>query len=173
MLNDGVHHFDLWHDLLDTQVVQVCANSMDSPEFEDDTCTVSARFANGALASAVFSFATSANSQLEFFGERGSLLLSLYRFDGLVFTPYAELPGSLGSHLRRATGFVRSFPAALSSLRYRGDFNATYDGLWRHFAACVRDDEIPACGLAHGRASVAVARACLESVYLGRTVSLE
>ena len=172
MFNDGVHHFDLWRYLLDTEVVQIQADSIDSTHFEDDTCTVSARLANGALASAVFSFSTSPNSEVEIFGESGSLLLSLYRFDGLSFTPHTALPGSIATRIEQTKNFVQSLPAGLSALRRGGDFDATYDAMWRHYADCILRDATPACTLSDGRASLAAALACLDSASSGRPVRL-
>ncbi len=170
--NDGVHHFDLWRYLLDTDIVQVHCDSIESAAFEDDTSTVSARLANGTLASAVFSFSTSANSEIEIFGERGSLLLSLYRFDGLEVVPYGSLPGSAATRIRNAVNSVRSLPGGLAALRRGGEFDATYVSMWRHFAGCILRGGTPACTLEDGRAAVATAAACVESARSGRTMAV-
>ncbi|MCC7175715.1 MAG: Gfo/Idh/MocA family oxidoreductase [Bryobacterales bacterium] len=167
-INDGVHHFDLWRFLLDTEITQVRCDSIASAAYDDDTSTLSARLANGALASAVLSFSTSAASEVEIFGERGSLLLSLYRFDGLRFVPHTTYPGSLSSRLRQASGFLRALPAGFAALRHGGGFGGTYKAMWRHFAACLLRGETPACTLRDGRAAVAVALACVESARSGK-----
>jgi myo-inositol 2-dehydrogenase/D-chiro-inositol 1-dehydrogenase len=172
MFNDGVHHFDLWRYLLDSEVVQVQADSINSAHFEDDTCTVSARLANGALASAVFSFSTSSNSELEIFGESGSLLLSLYRFDGLVFSPSAELPGSIKTRSHQVMNFLRYLPAGVAALRRGGDFDTTYTAMWSHYADCILKGATPACTLSDGRAATAVVLACFDSISSGCAVAL-
>ena len=172
MFNDGAHHFDLWRYLLDTEVVQVHADSIRSDHFDDDTCTVSARLANGALASAVFSFSTSSNSEIEIFGESGSLLLSLYRFDGLVFSPRAALPGSIKTRIHLLKNFLRHLPAGVAALRHGGDFDTSYPAMWRHYADCLLNSATPACTLGDGKASLVVVLACLDSIASGSAVSL-
>jgi len=163
LLNDGVHHFDLWRYLLDAEVVSVKADSQRSRYFDDETCTVSARLSNGALGCAVFSFSTSANSELEVFGEAGRLLVSLYRFDGLEFHAASAYPGSLASRL---SGFTRTFRELVSS-RGGSDFDATYRAMWEHFALCIRGAASPECTLADGRQSLQIALAAVESASSG------
>jgi predicted dehydrogenase len=172
LFNDGVHHFDLWRFLLETDVLRVRCEAADSEWFEDDTCTVSARLSNGALASAVFSFSTAANSEIEIFGEKGSLLLSLYRFDGLEFTPSGVLPGSGRNRVGRWVNSLRSLPAGLAAVRHGGDFDATHIRIWQHWVECLLHDAVPACTPVDGRAAVAVALACQESASTGRAVSV-
>jgi predicted dehydrogenase len=170
LFNNGVHHFDLWRFLLGADVAQVLCDCTDSAHFEDDTCTVSARLTNGALASAVLSFSTTDNSQIEVFGEAGALLIDFYRFDGLQFTPRGTLTGGGANRVRRCAGFLRSLPLGLAAARRGGDFNASYAAMWRHWADCLLRDATPGCTLTDGRAAVAVALACRESAATGRTV---
>jgi myo-inositol 2-dehydrogenase / D-chiro-inositol 1-dehydrogenase len=172
LFNDGVHHFDLWRFLLDTEILQVHCHAADSKWFEDDTCSVSARLGNGALASAILSFSTTANSELEIFGEQGSLLLSLYRFDGLEFTPRGTLPGSGRKRMRQWANLLRSLPAGLAAARHGSDFDAAYNGIWRHWADCLLHDAAPACTPADGKAAVAAAIACIQSASTGKTVQV-
>jgi predicted dehydrogenase len=172
ILNDGVHHFDLWRYLLDSDVVRVQAESIESKHFEDDTCTVSACMANGALASGLLSFSTSSNSELEIFGESGSLLLSLYRFDGLVFSPRAGLPGSIKTRGREVMNFLQQLPAGVHAIRRGGDFDASYIAMWRHYIDCIRKGAQPACTLGDGRAAISVVEACFESISTGRAVEI-
>jgi len=163
LFNDGVHHFDLWRYLLDTEVTEVFAHSVSTEHFEDDTCTISARLGNGMAAGAVFSFSTSANSELEIFGDAGRLLLSLYRFDGLEFFANTAYPGSLGSRLQAMAHTLREIPGAFASIRNGGEFTATYEALWRHFADCIQKDAAPACTLEDGKKALHIALAALHS----------
>ncbi len=167
LFNDGVHHFDLWRYLLGTVVRDVSAFSLNSAHFEDDTCSLTARMENGILASALFSFSTSANSELQIFGERGRLLLSLYRFDGLEFYPSSSLPGGLGTRLVMARQSLKALPQAIADLRRGGSFGATYEGMWRHFGGCIRDGLPVGCTLEDGKKAVEVALAALKSVETG------
>ncbi len=168
LLNDGVHHFDLWRYLLGSEVVTVKADSASSKHFDDDTCTVTAGLANGALACALFSFSTSPNSELEIFGEAGRLLISLYRFDGLEFYPASAYPGSV---FTRLSGFGRTLKE-LAASRGGSDFDATYTAMWRHFADCVRGAAVPECTFEDGKKSLQIALAAAESASSGRTVVL-
>jgi myo-inositol 2-dehydrogenase / D-chiro-inositol 1-dehydrogenase len=172
IFNDGVHHFDLWRFLLDCPVTRIYAASRPSPEFEDDTCSVTAEMANGVLASGVFSFSTSPNSELEIFGERGRLVISCYEFDGLEFFSNSTYPGSIGRRLRRMLSTFGSLPPALPNTRRGGDFAATHVDLWEHFADCVRGGATPMCTLEDGKHAVQVALSALESVESGRPVCI-
>jgi len=171
--NDGVHHFDLWRFLLDCPVTRIHAVSRPCPACEDDICTVTAEMANGVLASGLFSFSTSPNSELEIFGDRGRLLISCYEFDGLDFISTSTYPGSIGRRLRRMVSSLTSLPRALPNLRRGGDFAAAYLHLWEHFADCVRDGVAPECTLEDGKHAVQVAVAALESIKSGRPISIK
>lgn len=172
MFNDGVHHFDLWRYLLDLEITQVQAATVHSTHFEDDTCTVSARLEEDVLAAAVFSFSTSSNSEVEIFGEYGSLLLSMYRFDGLIFSSYESFPGSIGTRVHRALNTLKSLPSGIASMRRGGDFDISYTNMWRHFVDCINHAASPACTLGDGRAATAAALACQESMSSGRAVTV-
>jgi myo-inositol 2-dehydrogenase/D-chiro-inositol 1-dehydrogenase len=172
MINDGVHHFDLWRFLLGTEVTEIYADSMSSEHFEDDTCTVTARLDNGMLASGIFSFSTSANSELEIFGKEGRLLISLYRFDGLEFFAKTSDPGSIKTRLRSAVQTAKELPNALSLIRRGGYFGCSYEALWRHFADCIRQDAQPGCTLTDGRKALQIALAALESSQTRYAVAL-
>ncbi len=164
LFNDGVHHFDLWRFLLDAEVTEIFAHSRPSEHFEDDTCTVSAQLDNGMTATALFSFSTSANSELEIFGDAGSLLLSLYRFDGLEFRAGTSYPGGLDTRLRSVGHTFSEISRAMATVRRGGDFSASYDALWSHFADCIGRDASPACSLEDGEKAVQIALAALESI---------
>jgi predicted dehydrogenase len=173
MINDAVHHFDLWRFLLGSEVTEIYADSLASEHFEDDTCTVAARLDNGMLASAVFSFSTSANSELEIFGEEGRLLISLYRFDGLEFFAKTTDPGGIQTRLRSAAQTAKELPNALGLIRRGGYFGYTYEALWKHFADCIRRDAQPGCTLADGRKALQIALAAVESSQAGCAVALQ
>lgn len=168
--NEGVHHYDLWRFLLDTGVAVVSSFSRPSEHFEDETCVTNARLEDGTLATAVFTFTTSPNSEIEIYGERGRLLVSCYRFDGLEFIGATRYPGDLGHRLRAGVAGLWSVVDALPALGQGGDFQATFVGLWRHFFDCVTRDETTACTLADGRQAVAVALATIESARTGKPV---
>jgi len=172
LFNDGVHHFDLWRFLLDAEVTEIFAHSETSEHFEDDTCTVSAKLDNGMIAGAVFSFSTSAQSEVEIFGEAGRLLISLYRFDGLEFHANTSYPGSMKTRLQSAVHMLREIPNAITALRDGGDFTASYGYLWHHFAECIRRDIPPACTLEDGRKALQIALAAVHSSQSGTLIKV-
>lgn len=172
LFNDGVHHFDLWRFLLDAEVTEIFCHSKPSDDFEDDTCTISARLDNGMVASAVFSFSTSPNSELEIFGDTGRLHLSLYRFDGLEFHANTSYPGSAKTRLRSMAHTLQEIPGALAGVRRGGDFTASYEALWRHFGDCIQRDIAPACTLEDGKRALQVTLAALSSAQSGTPVKV-
>ena len=66
----AVHHFDLWRFLLESEVDEVFASTR-SGEWDDETVTVSARLANGALATSLVSQCTSSTMRSRFMGSVG------------------------------------------------------------------------------------------------------
>ncbi len=172
LFNDGVHHFDLWRFLLDAEVTEIFARTEPSDYFDDDTSVVSARLDNGMLASAVFSFSSSEQSEVEVFGQAGRLILSMYRFDGLEFFPNNAYPGSLKTRLQSGAHTLREIPQALASMRNGGDFTACYESLWRHFAACIRLNKTPACTLEDGKKALEIMLAAVRSSQTGAAVKI-
>lgn len=144
LVNDGVHHFDLWRYLTGMEIEFLHTAAVDSDRFEDDTAAVTARLSNGALATAILTFNSTNQSEIEIHGDRATLLLNLYRFDGLHVLERDQMPGALKTRVREAVNFVRRLPA-------RASFDATYRAMWRHFADCVRGRALPECTIEDAR----------------------
>ncbi len=170
--NEGVHHFDLWRYLTGSQVEQVYSVSVPSAQYEDETNTVTARLSGDILCSGVFTFRTAPTSDVELYGENGRLCLSLYRFDGLEYFPSDGYPGDLRDRFVKAIQSLGKLPGAIRSLRTGGEFQTTFNGLWRHFADCILRDRPSQCTLQDGRASLKVALAAVESARSGAPVRL-
>jgi predicted dehydrogenase len=168
--NEAVHHFDLWRYLLETEVEEVFSFNRPSDQFEDETHATNARLSNGALATGVFSFTTSPNSEIEIFGEAGRLVISCYRFDGFEFFSHATYPGDIGDRSRKGLLAIRDLPRAIPVMRKGGDFQATFVGLWQHFVDCVNRNEASECTLEDGRRAVRVALAAASSARSGEAV---
>lgn len=166
-INEGVHHFDLWRYLLNSEVAEVFSVRRPSQFVEDDTNIISASMTNGVLATAVLAFRTGPTSELEIYGEAGRLYLSCYRFDGLEFHPGAAYPGDIKGRLRRALGAVKDLPQAVQTMRRGGDFAATFYEIWRHFLDCIHEDRVSDCTLEDGRRAVQIALAGVESADTG------
>ncbi|MDF1551811.1 MAG: Gfo/Idh/MocA family oxidoreductase [Deferrisomatales bacterium] len=172
LFNEAVHHFDLWQYLLGTEVEQVFSFSRPSGQYEDAIHVTTATLANGALATGLFSFRTSPTSQLEIYGEAGRLHLDCYRFDGLALYPRTTYPGDLRDRAKKAVLAVQGLPDAVPALRQGGDFQATFCGLWRHFAGCIAQDGPSECTLEDGRRALRTALASLAAASSGRPVRL-
>ncbi len=165
--NEAVHHYDLWRLLTGREIEQVFSVSVPSLHYEDETNTVTARLSGDVVATGFFSLKTGPTCEVEIFGELGRVVLSLYRFDGFEFFPNSKYPGDLRDRAGKALASVSDFSRAIPTLRRGGDFQATFDGLWRHFIDCILFDLPSGCTLEDGRASVAVALAARESARAG------
>ena len=172
IFNDGVHHYDLWRFLVPGEVIQLYAQSVPSEHYEDETCTINARMANDALACGLHSYETSANSELEVFGESGRLYVSCYRFDGLEFFSHLTYPGSLSDRMRKLSHSLRELPRAIPVIRQGGYYNATFRAMWQHFADCICQGQSPGCTLEDGKRAVQIALAAIESASSGNVVHL-
>lgn len=150
----GVHHFDLWRFLLDTEVTAVEAQSP-SPDADDAKVMVMARLASGALACSMLALEGTATHELEIIGESRSLRLSLYRADSLQVQP-AGRPGQL-------TQWLRQLPEAVKATRVGGDYLDSYRRHWQRFLAAISGGESPAT-LADGRESLRVATASMDAL---------
>lgn len=171
--NEAVHHYDLWRFLTGSEVVETTYLSMPSPVYEDETAVLSARLDGGILASGVFSFMTGPNSEVELFGEKGRLLISLYRFDGLQFYPARSYPGALSDRLKRGAKSLTDLPTLVHDARNGGGFQATFAACWRSFSDAVRTGEKPVCSLEDGYSALAIALAAEESARNGQPVPVE
>jgi predicted dehydrogenase len=162
--NEGVHHYDLWRYLTGREVTEIRSIDMPSDVYEDETAVVSARLEDGILASGVFSFLTGPNSQVEIFGDRGRLLISLYRFDGLQFYPSNAYPGAIADRVKRGAKSLLALPGLIEDARNGGAFQATFAACWHSFGAAVRTGAPPICTLEDGRRALEIALAAESSV---------
>lgn len=158
-LNEGVHHFDLWRYLLGVEVERVEAFGIASEAYELETAVVSARLGGGVLASMVTSFLSGPNNELEVFGEKGRLLISLYRFDGLQFYSSRTYPGASADRLKRGVRAMAALPALLRDVRNGGGFQASFAASWKEFGNCVRTGQPACCTLEDGRKALEIALA--------------
>jgi predicted dehydrogenase len=132
--------------------------------YEVETLVMSAVLEGGVLASGVMSFLTGPNSELEVFGDKGRLLISLYRFDGLQFYSTNAYPGDHVDRLKRGFRSLLSLPGLLADGRHGGGFQASFAACWKEFAECIRSGSKPVCTLEDGRRALAVALAASESL---------
>lgn len=163
--NEGIHHYDLWRYLTGREVIEIRSFNMSSQVYEDETAVISARLDGGILASGVFSFLTGPNSQVEIFGDRGRLLISLYRFDGLQFFPADAYPGSIADRVKRGAQSLLRLPGLVHDARHGGAFQSTFYASWRSFAHSIRTGVPPICTLEDGRRALEIALAVESSTH--------
>lgn len=169
LLEQAVHHFDLWRYILQSEVEEVFATSR-SERWDDDTATVAARMADGVLAVSVFSQGTSDSNEAEVYGQAGRLRVSFYRFNGLEFSSTSSFPGSVRARLRGIAHTVRGLPRAALKMRQGGDFGVSYQAEWQHFIDAIRQDRPVDSTLEDGRRALQVALAAMASAAWGRPV---
>jgi predicted dehydrogenase len=150
----GVHHFDLWRFLLDTEVAQIETQSL--PDDSDDSRVVAAaRLLNGALVCSVFALRGAAMHEIELIGESGSLRFSLYQADSLEIHPAGRL-----SQLAR---WLQQLPEAARAAQRGGDYVDSYRAHWLRFLESLRGGESPAT-LQDGRESLRIALTAIDSL---------
>ena len=171
LIEVAVHQFDLWRFLLGTEVEHVHVWTRREDEAAR-SAVVAARMANGVLVSAGFSEQTFDNCEIEIFGHSGRLQLSLYRFDGLEFSPTFGFAGDLKSRFRAIKRTLCQLPRGVWASRRGGDYLMSYARQWRHFAASIQDDADVVVSLDDGREAVAIALAAIQSADTGAPVAV-
>jgi myo-inositol 2-dehydrogenase / D-chiro-inositol 1-dehydrogenase len=166
ILDKAIHHFDLWRYLLADEVEWVTAASA-SGAGDDEIATMTAHTARGTLLTAWSADVTTIGNEMTLDGETGTLHLDLYRFDGLERRSPGALPGAPARRLRRLATSLAALAGNAGEVLRGGAFDTAYDRQWRHFAAVVRGDLAPGCGLDDGRAALAIALAALRAAETG------
>ena len=167
----GVHHFDLWRFLLDTEVRETFALARDGSR-DDENAVVAATLDNGALATAILSERASHEIEIEICGSLGRLRLDCLRFEGLEFLPRAAVPGGPGARLHRSAHFLRTLPRGLVSMSRGGGYLDSYRAAWQSFADAALGRHAPGCGPIEGARAVEIALAAIESRAQGRPVAV-
>ena len=121
----GVHLFDLWRYLLQTEVEEVFAVSRHGTR-DDESAVVTAVLANGALASARLSERTAHDMQVEICGAEGRVRVAGQRFDGFETYAQEETDGALRPRLRAMQRFFRELPRGIAHQRSLGDYGNSY-----------------------------------------------
>ncbi len=165
------HFFDLWRFLFEEDVERVFAVSR-SDEWDDVSATVNTRMASGIPAASAFSEATATNKEIQIYGQKGSLSLSLYRFDGFRFIPKSNPPGGISGRLQEILHTIRQIPSALSNRKWGGIHNSAFSAEWQHFADCIQRNIKPACTFEDGRKALKASLAAMESARTGKPVQV-
>jgi len=167
----GVHHFDLWRHLTGTEVAEVFCTTQ-TGEGDDASAVVAGRMATGLCVCSVFSDCTRDANELELCGRKGTLRVSLYRFDGLELTDSTTPADTLGARFRRVPATLKELPRALAQAFRGGSFLAAYCEEWRHFARVIRVSAPVECTIEDGRRAVEVSLAALASAAESRAIRI-
>lgn len=157
----GVHHFDLWRFLLDSEIAEISARNI-SGQYEDETAVIIGRMKQGALVNASFSQSTANHNRLDIYGEYGRLSVALERFDGLNFVSSRGQGGVVQRRLGIFLNSARELPGAVRrQFRAGGGFADSYRAQWLAFCKSIRESKHSGSTAEDGHAAV---RACLSAL---------
>jgi predicted dehydrogenase len=165
----GVHHFDLWRFLLDSEIAEISAQNV-SIVNEDETAVVNGRMKQGALADASFSQSTADHNRLDIYGEYGRLGIALERFDGLRFFSSGKQENGMYRRLGIILRSTGELPGAVRRQFNGGSFADSYRAQWLAFCNGIRESKIPGTTAEDGYAAVRASLAALESTMEKRSV---
>lgn len=152
----GVHHFDLVRFLCDAEIAAITARHSISPQGQE-TVTVQARLGNDVLVTHLLAQDTLEHNSVELIGERGRMLISLYRFDGPYIFPRGAYDGGTGLRLQHARAMLKALPRAFRAQRDGGEYVASYRAEWEHFFQAARNQAAPLATLQDGAAATRAA----------------
>ncbi|MBI1335618.1 MAG: glycosyltransferase [Phycisphaera sp.] len=171
LVESGVHHYDMWRFLTGREVTEVfaIANSQE----QDDTCAViNGRLDDGTLTTSYFSKGTSDNHELEVYGNKGRLRVSVFRSDGLEVFSLHDLTGGMKARVKKAVKNLRGLPEAMALKKKGGVFNESYIREWQATLDAVRGKGGVPCPVEDGRRSLALGWAAVQSVRDGHPVAI-
>jgi len=170
LLEIGTHQADLWRWLLDSEVESVRAESR-STAFDDQSATLQARMANGALVTGGVSQRSVSHNLVEIYGSKGSLSFSCYHGDSLTVAAVGVSTAGAWRRIRPLLARAAQLPAAYRAARGGGDFRLSYTHQWQTIVEAVtRGGPMPA-SIHDGRQAAAVLQAAVRSAEEGRALA--
>lgn len=167
----AIHHFDLLRYLFGSEAEEVRANSL-SGDIEDEEASVMLKLSNGILSSSVFSYGSGHANELEIYGSKGIMKISLYDIAGFELRPCDAPPGGLITGFRRAIDRFTQTAANARTLGHGGIFRESYYREWESFIDSVLNGNDPGSSLEDGMRVLEIALAAIESVSTGMPVKL-
>lgn len=159
----GVHHFDLCRFLFDADIAAIHAYETRSPA-GNLTVSALAQMTNDVLVTSIFGEDILEHAALEIFGERGRLVLSLYRFDGLQWYPRGKYDGSFDVRFAQLGAALQEFPGAFARMRRGGDYVLTYRAEWEHFYDVIQNNVPPLANVHDGLAATRAAQTARQAI---------
>jgi predicted dehydrogenase len=111
----------------------------------------------GTLVSTSLIEDTIEHNSWEIIGERGRLVLSLYRYDGFQWFPRGKYDGSFALRAQHAGRSVQEMPRMLAGRRNGGDYVGTYRAEWDHLHKVLTHGTPPLATAADGAAATRIA----------------
>ena len=167
-----IHHLDLWRFLLGQEIEEIACTvpAADDPQMGPVAAAIAATTDGGIEISTASCSVTGQENGFAVYGSEAWLRASLYSFDAVEIMPRGATPGDIRRHLRRPARFLSGIGAALPNLRRGGDFRATHQLEWRHFAEAIRSDGPVECDFEEGQEATRILEAVLEASRTGSTV---
>jgi predicted dehydrogenase len=168
----GVHHFDLWRFLFDSEVVELNSTRAENAEGERSV-VVSARLLSGVTVTSFLAEGTMAQNEIQIFGTQGQLRIDGYRFDGFEWLDKNTYTGNLAHRVRGGMRSLGAFPRGLALMRQGGDYVNSYRAEWAQFLHTLQSGGEVDCTVEDGISVTQIALAALRSAESRRTVTLD
>lgn len=159
----GVHHFDICRYLCDAEIQDLRAHEAFAQNHAA-VLTVQARLSNEILATCVIGEDLVGHNSIELLGDRGRMLISCYRFDGLYVYPRGAFDGGIGLRLQHAREMLSVLPRAFAEQRQGGMYVSSYRKEWEHFYQIVRNHVAPLASIRDGAAATRAANAARQTL---------
>ena len=164
MFEKGVHHFDLWRFLGDSEVTTVLALGASDPHPGDATAGVLARLDSGTVCTTGLSGEGGFGQHITLCGEAQRLDVNLEPPRPLEPAKTAGRRGATAERHAALTGWMQESPSTVLTAGPE-DRIASYTAEWEDFAAAVREGRPAAATVEDGRAAVKIAQAVNRSLF--------
>ena len=171
----AIQHFDTWRALTGADFTEVFVQA---PRIGGPVSfTAEMRRKNDPqhapiVAAAVFSEYSGDNSEVRVIGDKGTIALSFYRYDGFLYCPALVTPGSWMQHLSAFAESARSLPQGLANLIHGGEYGITFRRQLEKFIEACLGGKAASVSLMDGRAVTVAALAAYRSMITGQKVSI-
>jgi predicted dehydrogenase len=168
----GIHHFDLWRFLLQSEVEEVLAHRR-LDQVGAEYVAVNATMSDGVRVNAFFSHGGINTNEFELWGTKARLTLSCYRSDSLRIRCKVEPPGAIREWFDGVGSGLRNLPRAVKQVIQGGDMLMSYRSEWLHLEDSIRTGRPLSCGLEDAHKAIGVTLGAINSASLGQTVKVK
>lgn len=170
LVNDlAVHHLDLLLYLLGSSFESVFASYAFNAQYAE-SAAIHLKLEIGISADLLLVSGAAADNRVELYGSKGSLLVDFYRYDGMVFTPKDQSPGSLKFRILNSLRSTLQLPGAIRRMRQGGDTLLSYGEMWQDFVDGIAGKKTVDFNLQDSIHVIQCASAVLASMQTGQAV---